>query len=105
MDFPTGLGVENVSQGCPKWNQFNSTLLRYGIEFATSFVADQGWFITCSLAALFPRVYHVAKARGDFILHRTITLIVEAGYVYDDGQTVSIVFIVIFFCMCHFTKC
>lgn len=74
---------------CPPWNHFSSGLLEAINNFATLFVVDEGWYVTCSLVEHLPKICKYAKQRG-FVNYRTLTLNVEHGYLYDNGEEVKI---------------
>lgn len=87
-DFPSGLAVSQVGNlECPPWNVFDGDVLHAVTQFAANY-ADEGWYITCSLMDHFPRIHTVARQTG-FTMHRTITLHVDSGYIYEDGEEVS----------------
>lgn len=96
-DFPSGLAVSQVGNlECPPWNVFDGDVLHAVTQFAANYVADEGWYITCSLMDHFPRIHTVARQAG-FTMHRTITLRVELGYTYEDGEEVRTLALGIFY--------
>lgn len=83
-DFPSSLGVKLVDvDTVPAWNHFSEDLCIAASQLASKYTADQGWFVTCSIAEHFPAICAAATSAG-FCLHLSLTLIVDKGYMRTD---------------------
>ena len=64
-DFPTGLQVAGVDEDeCPVWNKVSSTLIHATLQFASFFMADEGWFVCLSLMDQLPKIHKIGRKAG-----------------------------------------
>ena len=64
-DFPTGLQVAGVDEDeCPDWNKVSSTLIHATLQFASFFMADEGWFVCLSLMDQLPKLHKIGRKAG-----------------------------------------
>ena len=89
-DFPTGLQVAGVDEDeCPDWNKVSSTLIHATLQFASFFMADEGWFVCLSLMDQLPKIHKIGRKAG-LLMHRVLSLHVESSYIYDNGEQVCL---------------
>ena len=89
-DFPTGLQVAGVDEDeCPLWNKVSSTLIHATLQFASFFMADEGWFVCLSLMDQLPKIHKIGRKAG-LLMHRVLSLHVESSYIYDNGEQVRL---------------
>ena len=85
-DFPTGLQVAGVEEDeCPVWSKISSTLFDATMQFASFFMADEGWFVCLSLMDQLPKIHKIRRKAG-FLMHRVLSLHVESSYIYENGE-------------------
>ena len=85
-DFPIGLQVAGVDEDeCPDWNKVSSTLIHATLQFASFFMADEGWFVCLNLMDQLPKIHKIGRKDG-LLLHRVLSLYVESSYIYENGE-------------------
>ena len=90
-DFPTGLQVAGVDEDeCLAWNKVSSTLIHATLQFASFFMADEGWFVCLSLMDQLPKIHKIGRKAG-LLMHRVLSLHVESSYIYENGEQVCLI--------------